>query len=120
MGQTRNDIMKNIIRIMDKDGNSVGTGFLLTKEYCVTCHHNICRLNEIYIGRDSDDKILVEWIEEKSDMSKDIAILKIKDSTFLPLFCSLDTFPKLPVFTRGFPSDDENNKNQDSGIISGV
>jgi hypothetical protein len=54
MGQTAEDIRDNIVKIADENGNCVGTGFFIHKEYCVTCHHNICRLNEIYVEREED------------------------------------------------------------------
>lgn len=51
-------------------------------------------------------------------MNKDIAILKIKDSTFSGLDCGGDTFASLPVWSRGFPLENMEEENG-SGITSG-
>ena len=82
MSQRVEDIRDNIVKIVDNKGNFKGTGFLIEIKdvrYCITCHHCICRLNEIYIERNSSIKCPLEWIEEYSDMNKDIAVLKVKD-----------------------------------------
>ncbi len=116
MGQTAEDIRDNIVKIVDENGNCVGTGFFIHKEYCVTCHHNICRLDEIYVEREEDNieagqqqrkrRYRAEWIEEFSDMQKDIAFLKVQGADFKPLEYRRETYGNIPVVVRGFPLQD--------------
>jgi S1-C subfamily serine protease len=116
MGQTAEVVRDNIVKITDENGNCAGTGFFIHKEYCVTCHHNICRLNDIYVEREQEDNIETgqqrkrryhaEWVEEFSDMQKDIAFLKVKDADFKPLEIGRQTYGNMPVVVRGFPLED--------------
>jgi tetratricopeptide (TPR) repeat protein len=113
MGQTAEDIRDNIVKIADENGNCVGTGFFIHKEYCVTCHHNICRLNEIYVEREEDPekggkkrRYPAEWVEEFSNMRRDIAFIKVKGADFKPLQYGRQTYGKMPVVLRGFPLED--------------
>ncbi|HEX2067353.1 MAG TPA: tetratricopeptide repeat-containing serine protease family protein [Nitrososphaeraceae archaeon] len=110
MGQTAEDIRDNIVKITDENGNCVGTGFFIRKEYCVTCHHNICPLEEIYVEREEDPekgrekrRYHAEWIEEFSDMQKDTAFLKVQGADFKPLEYRTETYGNIPVVVRGFP-----------------
>jgi tetratricopeptide (TPR) repeat protein len=112
MGQTAEDIRDNIVKIADENGNCVGTGFFIHKEYCVTCHHNISGLNEIYVEREGDNigegqqkkrRYSAEWVEEFSDMQKDVAFLKVKAADFKPLEYRRETYGNIPVIVRGFP-----------------
>src|SRR5215213_1404265 len=112
MGQTAEDIRDNIVKIADENGNCIGTGFFIHKEYCVTCHHNICGLNEIYVEREEDNiggkqqrkrRYPAEWVEQFSDMQKDIAFLKVNGADFKPLEYRRETDGKIPVIVRGFP-----------------
>ena len=62
------------------------------------------KLDEIFVERD-DVKCSAEWVEEFSDMSKDIAILNVKDCDNLhikPLLYAKEAMPKLPVLVWGF------------------
>jgi CheY-like chemotaxis protein len=115
MGQTAEDIRDNIVRIADENGNCVGTGFFIHKEYCVTCHHNICRLNEIYVekesfnietGDQSKRRYQAEWVEELSDMRKDVAFLKVQGADVKVLEYWRETYGNIPVAVRGFPFQD--------------
>jgi hypothetical protein len=67
--------------IADEQGICVGTGFFIHQQSCVTCHYNICRLNEIYIEREEFNiergqqrkrRYHGEWVEVFSDMQEDI------------------------------------------------
>jgi tetratricopeptide (TPR) repeat protein len=106
MGQTAEDVRDNIVQIVSKEGQFAGTGFFVQKEYCVTCHHCICRLDEIFVTREGKDKFPAEWVQEYSDMEKDIAVLRVKGHDFLPLQCKKETYPKISVVVVGFPGDD--------------
>jgi hypothetical protein len=92
------NIIDSIVRVVDSKNNFYGTAFFIHNKYCVTCHHCICEIEEdkIYIQR-ANKKYAVEWAKEYSDMDKNIAILKINDSTsktngssFIPLGSALD------------------------------
>ncbi|MDQ3967043.1 MAG: tetratricopeptide repeat-containing serine protease family protein, partial [Thermoproteota archaeon] len=116
MGQTAEDIRDNIVKIADENGNCVGTGFFIHKEYCVTCHHNICRLGELYVEREEINieagqqqrkrRYHAEWIEKFSDMQKDIAFLKVQGADFKPLEYRRETYGNIPVVVTGFPLQD--------------
>jgi tetratricopeptide (TPR) repeat protein len=114
-GQTAEDIRDNIVKITDETGNCVGTGFFIHKEYCVTCHHNIYELDEIYVEREDNNieggqqtksRYHAGWVEEFSDMQKDVAFLKVKSSNFKPLQYRRETYGNIPVAVRGFPLED--------------
>lgn len=106
MGQTAEDVRDNIVQIVGEDNQFAGTGFLVQKEYCVTCHHCICRLDKIFVTREGKEKFPAQWVEEYSNVEKDIAVLRVKKHDFLPLQCKRETYPKIPVVVVGFPRDD--------------
>jgi CheY-like chemotaxis protein len=116
MGQTAEDIRDNIVKIADENGNCVGTGFFIrNKEYCVTCHHAIYLLDEIYVEREEYDnqtgqqikpRYPAQWIEQFSDMQKDVAFLKVKGADFKPLEYRRETYGGIPVVVTGFPLQD--------------
>jgi tetratricopeptide (TPR) repeat protein len=103
MKQTDEYIYKNIVRIMDVSGSTQGTGFLIRKEYCVTCHHNICELNAIYVGKHKKEKFAAEWISQFSNMAKDLAILRVKDCPYEPLRFGSTAYAGLDAVIIGFP-----------------
>ncbi len=115
MGQTAEDVRDNIVKITDKNGEFAGTGFFIHKEYCVTCHHNISRLDEIYVERDQNDtetgqqrkrRHPAEWAKEFSNMQRDVAFLRVKNADFKPLQYGRETYGEMPVVVRGFPFED--------------
>ena len=103
------DVRDNIVKIVDSKGNFHGTGFIIKvkqDKYCITCHHCICRLTQIYVEINNSVKCPVEWVEEFSDMSKDIALLKVKDCNKVkPLRYSREAMPQLPVFVWGYSEE---------------
>ena len=122
--QTSEYVGNNIVKIVNSRDVLNGTGFFIEinqNRYCITCHHCIYKLNEIFIER-GDMKCSAEWVEEFSDMSKDIAILKINDDycnnnmqaikyakEAMPLFNVLVwgfSFKDLETFPQGLPSED--------------
>jgi hypothetical protein len=108
MTQTREDIRDNIVKIVDKKGNFFGTGFFIdvdNKKYCLTCHHGIFKLDEIYVER-NNSRYEVVWIEKYSNMTKDVAVLDVKDCLHKSLNYYKQTIPGLEVFVWGFPSKD--------------
>jgi tetratricopeptide (TPR) repeat protein len=108
MTQSSNDIRDNIAKVVDSKDNFAGTAFFIQKEYCISCHHCICILDDLYIGR-GDRKYHAEWIEEYSNKNKDVAIVRVKDSNFKPLECAKEALPKLPVSIWGFSAKDLDN-----------
>jgi Tfp pilus assembly protein PilF len=81
LSQSDQDIRSNIVRIVDSKDRFYGTGFFIEvnqKNYCITCHHCVSNLNEIFLKRDGDIRYNGEWIEEISDPSKDIAVLRLR------------------------------------------
>ena len=81
LSQSDQDIRSNIVRIVDSKDRFYGTGFFIKvnhRNYCITCHHCVNNLNEIFLKRDGDIRYTGEWIEEISDPSKDIAVLRLK------------------------------------------
>jgi Tetratricopeptide repeat len=80
LSQSDQDIKSNIVMLVDSKDRFGGTGFLIEvnqKRYCITCHHCIRDLDEIFLKRDGDTKYKGVWIEEISDPYKDIAVLKV-------------------------------------------
>ena len=80
LSQSDQDIRSNIVRIVDSKDRFYGTGFFIKvnhRNYCITCHHCVNNLNEIFLKRDGDIRYTGEWIEEISDPSKDIAVLRL-------------------------------------------
>ncbi|HEU4824266.1 MAG TPA: tetratricopeptide repeat protein [Nitrososphaeraceae archaeon] len=132
MGQTAEYIRDNIVKIVDENDNCVGTGFFIHKEYCVTCHHNIYGLDEIYVEREKYNNQTgqlrrrrnhAEWVEQFSDMQRDIAFLKVNRTNFKPLQYGRETYGKMPVVVRGFPEENTDQypdgKDQ-SGTLSDI
>jgi tetratricopeptide (TPR) repeat protein len=108
MSQTAEDVGYNIVKIVDNRGTFNGTGFFVEikqNRYCITCHHCICKLAEIYIERE-DIRAPAEWTQF-SDTNKDIAILKINDcSSIKALKYAREAMPKLHVSVWGFSFKD--------------
>jgi trypsin-like peptidase len=91
--------------MVDSKSNFYGTGFVIEikqERYCITCHHCICRLKEIYIERDNVN-CSTKWIEELSDMGKDIAVLKVIGcSNVKPLKYAKEAMAQLSVSLWGY------------------
>lgn len=124
--QTPEHVGNNIVKIVDKRGVFNGTGFFIEinqNKYCITCHHCICKLNEIFIERD-DIKCSAEWVEEFSDMSKDIAILGINDdscnNSIQAINYAKEAMPKFGVSVWGFSSKDLETFPQGSPVENGI
>ena len=101
MTQLASDVRDNVVKVIDGRNNFGGTGFFIRKEHCITCHHTICRMDEIFVQQ-RNEKYLALWIEELSDMKKDIAVLKVKESNLKPLECAKEALPELPVSIWGY------------------
>jgi tetratricopeptide (TPR) repeat protein len=111
MSQTADDVRANIVRIVDKKGAFSGTAFFIKikggDKYCVTCHHCINRLDEIYVERKGDGREkkmwVAEWVEKFSQMSKDIAILNVPECKDIkPLLHAKQAQPQMPVSVWGY------------------
>jgi tetratricopeptide (TPR) repeat protein len=103
-------VRENIVKIVDYRGTFYGTGFfieLYDEIFCVTCHHCIYNLNEIFFEKDNK-KYPCKWIETYSDMRQDISVLKPIDInvSVKPLKNNLQMLPGLKVFLWGFSSTD--------------
>jgi hypothetical protein len=101
---TTRDIKNSIVRIVDDKGAFSGTGFFVTNEICVTCHHVISRLNQINV-QSKDSIYPAEWDEKHSNMEKNIAVLRVKNSGVTPLPLAKEAFPGADVTIFGFSSD---------------
>lgn len=105
--QTSKFVGENIVKIVDSKDNFCGTGFFVEikhNKYCITCHHCVCKLNQIYIEKDGV-KCPAEWIEEYSDMKKDFAVMDVKDCDNInvkPLLYAKEAMPKLSVVVWDF------------------
>lgn len=89
-----------------------GTGFLIDgKGYIVTNYHVIEKAQNVAVQNNAGKEYVAEVIY--SNPSTDIAILKVKDSNFKTLptipysFTKKSTDLAEPIFTMGFPKDDE-------------
>jgi tetratricopeptide (TPR) repeat protein len=117
MTQTASDVRDNIVKIIDHNENFGGTGFFIRKDYCITCHHSICKMDEIFVQRGTE-KYLAQWVEELSNMEKDVAVLKVKESNLKPLECAKEAMPELPVSIWGFSAADLENFPQGAMVKS--
>lgn len=102
--QTVDDINNNIVKIINDEGNFKGTGFFIEvdkEKYCITCHHCIYDLDNIFIQR-FNTKFLSEWREDYSDPHLDIAVLKVKNVPFKPLLYAREAMANFEVSIRGF------------------
>jgi len=122
--QTSGFVRDNIVKIVDNKGQFYGTGFLIDinhEYFCITCHHCIYRIKEIFFEKD-DNSISCEWIGEYSDMCQDISVLKPKDSNISvkPLEYNLQVMPKLKVFLWGFSSKNIENFPSGSPVENGI
>ena len=110
--QTIEYVRDNIVKVVNKNGRLYGTGFFIevdNKKYCVTSHHCIYDLETVFLQK--GDKIaLATWVEELSDMSMDITVLRTKENIEAkPLFCHSKAMSKLPVFLCGFAENENIN-----------
>jgi len=99
MKQALADVRDNTVQVTGD--SSLGTGFFVQKEYCVTCHHVICRMDKIRI-RHKGHTYSAKWVEDPSLMDKDIAILRVGSANVRPLGCAMETTPLLTVSVWGF------------------
>jgi len=110
--------MENIVKIVDNNSKFHGTGFLIEvneKKYCITCHHCIYTLEDIYIekGKESQtnlQKYRVIWDKALSSMSNDIAVLEVKDEVETePLKFNKQALKGLPVVLFGYAANELKN-----------
>ena len=105
--QTSKFVGENIVKIVNSKGNFYGTGFFVEfkrNKYCITCHHCICRLNNIYIEKDGV-KYPAEWIEEFSDTKKDFAVMDVKNCNNVkikPLLYAKEAMPSFLLLFGDF------------------
>jgi tetratricopeptide (TPR) repeat protein len=108
--QTPETIQNNILKIVDENNLFNGTGFVVEikeNRYCITCHHCVCGLNEIYGARE-DTRCRLQWVEKLSAPDKDIAVLKVIDckNGIRALQYAREAMPRLPVSVWGFSFKD--------------
>jgi hypothetical protein len=105
--QSSDDVYSNLVKIIGDYGTKsivIGTGFFVSKEFCVTCHHVICRLEKLQIQY--RDKIYdAEWAEEISDPERDIAVLHVIGCDAKPMIVAGDSFAGMKVKCCGFSHD---------------
>ncbi|WP_293073174.1 NB-ARC domain-containing protein [Okeania sp. SIO3B5] len=81
-----NKIWESMVRIIDSNGNTVGSGFMIHRDgYFVTCHHIIYSLNWLKVQYQDKD-YQAQWCKKFSNPEVDIAILKInvKNAKYIP------------------------------------
>jgi Tfp pilus assembly protein PilF len=104
ISQSSDYIHDNLVKIIGEYRSKsivVGTGFFVSKEYCLTCHHVICHLEKLQI--EYLEKIYdAEWVEEISDPEKDIAVLYIRECNAKPMILAGDSFSGMKVKGCGF------------------
>jgi S1-C subfamily serine protease len=104
VSQSSDNIHDNLVKIIGKDESKavvVGTGFFVSKEYCIRCHHVICYLEQLQI--EHRDKIYdAQWVEERSDPARDITVLYVKECAAKPLILAGDSFAGMKVKGCGF------------------
>jgi tetratricopeptide (TPR) repeat protein len=109
LSQTLADVKNGTVRIEDANGKFYGTAFFVQKEYCITCHHNIYRIqDQIYVVK-GRQRHKAEWIPEYSDAEMDIAILRVKGINATILNIAGDIFENLDVVIWGYPRSTEGN-----------
>ena len=101
MSDPSKSVRDNIVMVFDGDKKFCGTAWFIDAEYCVTCHHVISTIGSIQIGR-KDQIYHAEWVEKYSDMTKDIAFLRVKQSYFEPLAFKNRTHASIKVHVCGF------------------
>lgn len=122
--QTAFQVTKNTAKVTDANGSLYGTGFFIEVNglnYCITCHHSIYQLDQIFI-ENNNSRYVSEWSEELSDMSKDLAFLHVKDCNVQPLKYTREALPELKVYVWGYPIDQHINfpagKSVEGGFLS--
>jgi HEAT repeat protein len=96
-----------MVRILNTDGKTAGSGFIIRADgYLVTCHHVIYLLESLtveYLGQ----QYSAEWCEELSNPEVDIAILKIpvKDTVAVSIINPPELETAVTVY--GFPPKQE-------------
>jgi tetratricopeptide (TPR) repeat protein len=107
-------VIDNIVKIVNRDGTKFyGTGFCLfinQQQYIITCHHCIWILDQIFIEKDGI-KYPCKWVEEYSDMNKDLAVLicDYKNIPVKPLNHHPKALRKLEVIVLGFATNELEN-----------
>lgn len=99
------NIWESMVKILDSNGNSVGSGFMIrTDGYFITCHQIIYHLNSINVEY-REKNYQSKWCEEFSNPEVDIAILKIdiEDAKPIPIAIPKDRIVSALVY--GFPHD---------------
>jgi hypothetical protein len=103
MVELAENVRKSVIKIVDNSCNFYGTGFFIEQDHCVTCHHCICCLEEIFIEKDGK-KYPAEWREDYSVISSDFSILRVTNTGMNALECAAELTPKVEVLILGFTS----------------
>jgi tetratricopeptide (TPR) repeat protein len=105
--QTQEFINHNLVKIVDKNGEFYGSGFFIEinlQLYCITCHHCIYALDQIFVER-FEKRYPAKWLEEYSDVKKDIAFLKVDNCELRPLIYAREAMANFAVTIRGFSGE---------------
>jgi hypothetical protein len=107
MEQRLDDIKKGVVKIIG-DNDFSGTGFFITKQQCITCHHVIYTKKEISIEVNGQ-RVRAEWDENNSYLENDISTLVVRDKNLdiTPLYCAQELTPSLEVSVWGFTGTTE-------------
>jgi tetratricopeptide (TPR) repeat protein len=100
-------IKSNTVRIVNNEGIFCGTAFLLEDEVAVTCHHNICEIDEIFVETTKNNRTPAKWVKESSVMENDVAMLEVIKSPFKKLDRFARAIPSAEVFVYGYSKKEE-------------
>ena len=98
-------LWKSMVRIVNSEGKTVGSGFFIREDgYIITCHHVIFNLDMLQVEYDGQI-YLASWCEDCSKISADIAILKIDINNVPCVQLSVPKDQMVSAMIYGFPAN---------------
>lgn len=96
-------VWESMVKILDSDGNTVGSGFMIHSDgYFITCHQVIYHLNSINVEY-LEKNYQSTWCEEFSNPEVDVAILKIDVEDAKPIPIAIPKDQMISAIVYGFP-----------------
>lgn len=101
MAQRLEEVRNGVVKIIG-DNSFSGTGFFISKQLCVTCHHVIWNKNQLMIEF-NEQKFAAKWDESRSSLENDISMLIVEDEIGTsPVKCAQEVTPNLRVSVYGY------------------
>lgn len=95
----------SIIKILDSDGELLGSGFVINCDgYCVTSHHIIANIDKFTIQY-KDNIYPAKWCSDLTNIEMGISILKISETNIEPVSLSIPKDQVVNAFIYGFTRD---------------